>query len=88
MAQQPSWSKAKVEPEIGDLLGDPIARALMAADHISRQDVLTLVQRWRESSSRTPFSRPSGDGRGVSQGRASERAGLAPTQSSHRGESP
>ena len=37
------------EPDLAELLGDPIARALMAADHVDSGDVYALLRKTRDS---------------------------------------
>jgi len=48
---QPSFRRFGGEPELCDLLHDPIARALMAADKVDSSDVYALLYKARDVAS-------------------------------------
>jgi hypothetical protein len=50
---QPSFRRFGGEPELCDLLHDPIARALMAADKVDSSDVRALLYKARGAASST-----------------------------------
>lgn len=47
---RPSVGRLCGEPELSDLLHDPIARALMAADGVNSGDVYALLRRTRRGA--------------------------------------
>jgi hypothetical protein len=52
MSRLNPWTGAGCEPDLGDLLADPVAAALMAADRVTVAEVIALVGRLRLSLGR------------------------------------
>ena len=53
----PSWSRAGVEPDLWELLADPVVLGLMRADHITRRDVLDAATHEDERAEPAPPAR-------------------------------